>query len=123
MSSTVISQGYIAVLFNPPGKEAFEEISERLCHLDSNLQINYEGTLLMSDDNCNKKYSEREFQGDLFIIGSLNDDSRNEFIEQANEAGFSIDANTIQPYTCIWYNGTDSPVFELTKENFLSGKI
>lgn len=124
MSTTVISQGYIAVLTHPPGKDTFEEISEKLYAAKSPLEINYEGTLLISDSYRNKKYREREFNGDLFIVGNLKNSEAEiaQLIQEAALHGVHIDPTTIQPYTCVWYNGSDSPVTMLTKEDFLAGR-
>lgn len=121
MSTTVISQGYIAVLINPiTDDEAREELSEKLYDDNSSLELNYEGTLLISDEYSLKSYSEREFYSDLFIVGGLSASGKERFIELANKAGLLIDINTIQPYTCVWYNGGDSPHSMMTKEEFLS---
>lgn len=123
MSTTVIQQGYIAVLTNPiMEEEEREEISERLYDDSTVLQINYEGTLLCSDINRSKPYGEREFSGDLFIVGNQSNTGREEFIQQAKEAGLFIDESTIQPYTCVYYNGSDSPLSLLGKSEFLEGK-
>lgn len=120
MSTTVIQQGHVAVLLNPiTDKDAREELSEKLYDDKTILEINYEGTLLFSDVNRAKSYSEREFCGDLFVVGKLDEAGRNEFLEQATIAGLHIDVSTIQPYTCIYYNGCDSPRDMMTKAEFL----
>lgn len=120
MSTTVISQGFIAMLLTPVEKDALEELSENLYDEKSSLKINYGGTLLISDNYRTKKYSEREFNGDLFIIGDQEAGDRAQFIQEATLRGLLINPDTIQPYTCVWYNGSDSPVSMLTLDEFLN---
>lgn len=117
MSSTMIATGHIAVLAKPLSEEERESMMESFYSKDSTLSTNSDGTLIYSDMNANKKYSEREFNGDLFIVGKLNDQQQ-EFMELVKAAGLEIDANTIQPYTCVWYNGCEPPMADLTKEEF-----
>lgn len=121
MSTTVISKGFIAVLVNPIPADQMEDMLEKLYNVnDGFLKITYDGKLLYSDEYELKKYSEREFCGDLFIVGSIRAGAgRQAFIEKAAAMGFEVDTETDQPYTCIWYNGSDSPVSCLTKEEFL----
>lgn len=122
MSTTVISQGFIAVLSNRIIKDLIEDVSEELHDYSKGLDINYDGTLLVFDSYATKSYSEREFNGDLFIIGELDDSKRDSFIAIASAAGFDVDPETVKPYTCVWYNSSDSPVNMLTKEGFLGLK-
>lgn len=120
MSTTVISQGYIAVLQNPISEEDREELSEILYDSKTGLGLNYEGTLLISDEYSLKSYSEREFHSDLFIMGGLGMFKMQEFIELSKQSGLNIDITTIQPYVCVWYNGSDSPVSMMTMKEFLN---
>lgn len=116
----MISTGHIAVLVSPiTDDDVRQELSEKMYNGDSILDVNYEGTLLTSDINRHKPYSQREFNGDLFVVGALPEADKQEFIELAKAAGLDIDVATIQPYTCVWYNGADSPVSMLEKDEFL----
>lgn len=123
MSTTVISQGFIGVLLRPIPHEEREDLAKTLRDGDSILNVNDEGALLFSDVNQNKSSSQREFQGDLFIVGQHSENGREDFIEAALTAGLDIDPETVQPYTCVWYNGSDSPVDMLTKDDFLAGNV
>ena len=121
MSATVISQGYIAILQNPIADEdQREELSENLYDSETGLELNYEGTLIILDEYALKSYSEREFYSDLFIVGGLNQDKARDFVQLASANGFEVLESTVQPYVCVWYNGSDSPVSMMTKEEFLN---
>lgn len=116
MSSTVRSYGFIAIL-RVPVSEAQETFTEMLSTEKSDLGITYDGKLLYVDFNNNKRLFDREDFYGLFI-GS-NDQDPKAFIEEAAKRGLSIDLLTLKPYNCIWYTGSDNPVNELTKEEFL----
>jgi hypothetical protein len=116
----MISTGHIAVLVTPASRKLMEELSEKRYDDKSILEINDEGTLLISDINLRLKYSEREFNGDLLVVGGLPEADRQEFIALAKAEGIDIDPDSIKPYTCIWYNGSDSPVSMMKKAAFLA---
>lgn len=120
MSSTVQSQGFIAVLTTPIPKDQMEDVLEKLYNGDDGfIKITFDGKLLYSDDFERLPYNKREFNGDLFVVGSLqHSDKKFDFIEAAAKAGLPIDATTIQPYTAIWYNGSDSPMSLYSLEKF-----
>jgi hypothetical protein len=120
MSETVRQYGFVAVLLKPLSEEQREEISETLWDEKSDLGINYEGTLLYSDLNSHKSYREREDIYGLFLGNKDFDETP--FVEEAIRRGLDIDGNTITSYNCIYYNGSDSPLDELTKDEFLSGE-
>lgn len=122
MSTTVISQGCIVALAEPLTPEKHRQIMEDLYGKDAILGVNDEGTLLYTDENNNKRYSEREFCGDLLVIGSPKS-SKELLIKAAADAGLQILVETIQPYTCIWYNGCESPITHVKKAKFLNGNI
>jgi hypothetical protein len=115
VSDNVRSYGFIAVLTNP--FEDIEEISETLWRAKSLVQVNNEGTLAYIDFNLRKSYAERsDFYG--LFIGSEHMDPAELTIEAAKH-GLDIDESTIKPYTCVWYNGVDSDMAMLEKEEFL----
>jgi hypothetical protein len=115
MSDNVRSYGFIAVLKKP--FDDIEEINEKLWREESQVQVNYEGTLAYIDFSLRKSCAERsDFYG-LFIGNEQRDPA--ELTIEAAEHGLDIDESTIKPYTCIWYNGTDSDMSTLEKEEFL----
>jgi hypothetical protein len=115
VSDNVRSYGFIAVLKEPI--DDISEISDKLWRAKSQVMVNYEGTLAYIDFSLKKSYSERsDFYG--LFIGSEQMDPAELTIEAAKH-GLDIDESTIKPYTCVWYNGTDSPMSELKKEEFL----
>jgi hypothetical protein len=115
VSENVRSYGFIAVMKEPI--EDISEISDKLWQEKSPVQVNYEGTLAYIDFNLKKSYSERsDFYG-LFIGNEQMDPA--ELTIEAAKHGLDIDESTIKPYTCIWYNGTDSDMATLEKEEFL----
>lgn len=124
MSTTVISRGFIGALLQPISEhDHIEELKERLYDEHSDLDVNGDGTLVFGDENRNKPYSEREFNGDLFIVGDIGFDGREAFLKQCEDRGLSVDPNTVKPYVCVWYNGADSPLWYMTKDDFLAGNL
>lgn len=119
MSTTVQSRGFIAILAQPIDKEQIEETLEKLYDEGNGyLQITYDGRLVYSDEFRRKSYDEREFNGDLFVIGKLDSADKVAFIAETSGAGLTVDVNSVQPYTAIWYNGVDSPMSLLNLEDF-----
>lgn len=120
MSTIVQSQGFIAILVNPVPQDQRSDVHEKLYdETDGFIQISEDGMLVFSDDFAKKKYSEREFNGDLFIVGKLDASSDMAgFVEAALKAGLPVNPASIEPYTCVWYNGSDSPMSLLTLEEF-----
>jgi hypothetical protein len=115
VSDNVRSYGFIAVLKKPIAD--ISEISDKLWREKSPIQLNYEGTLVYIDFNLRKSYAERtDFYG--LFIGSEEMDPGELTIEAAKH-GLDIDESTIKPYTCVWYDGVDSPLGTLEKEEFL----
>jgi hypothetical protein len=120
MSSTVRQYGFIAALLKPLTSDEREEVNENLWSEKSNLSVTYDGALLYLDYNANKSMRIREdFYG--LTLGNQNFDET-EFVEEAIRRGLDVDGNTITTYNCIYYNGGDSPLDMLTKDDFLSGK-
>ena len=113
MSTTVRSYGFMAVLKQPvdPG-----EVFDRLWTAKSPLGVNNDGTLVYIDFNETKPYSEREEIYGLFL-GSKDMDI-SEFYAECGKHGLFVDPKTTKPYNCIWYNGADSDMAMLTKEEF-----
>lgn len=119
MSDNVRSYGFIAVLKEPV--EDVPELSEKLWDGKSPIRINYEGTLIFADFSLLKPYSERSDIYGLWIGGHEEMDYGAVCLE-CRKYGLKIDMSTVKPYNCIWYNGSDSPMDQLTKEKFLNNE-
>jgi len=111
MSRDVFNAGFMAVLLNPIPKEDREDLSEALCDAKSILSINYAGTIVYS----------REQKDDENVYGlTFGMMSGSEaFVAATIQHKLPINMATIVPYQCIWYNGADNPVDELTVWQFL----
>lgn len=116
MSDNVRSHGFIAVLKEP--FENIEEISDKLWRENSELQVNCEGTLAYIDFNLRLPYAMRH---DIYglHIGAVRQADTIPFEAECQKYGMAVDMQTVKPYNCVWYNGCDSPMSELTKEEFL----
>lgn len=111
MSENVNSHGFMAVLVKPVSEEDYKDVAERLYEEDKNLEINYDGTLVFTNHCDGSEYG--------ISFGNFNPTGRQEFIELCKASGLEVNANTVKPYTCTWYNGSDSDMSCLTKETFL----
>lgn len=119
MSTIVRAYGYIAMIINPLEVDQFDELSEKLWEENSDLHINAEGTLIYIDYNTNKSMLAKE---DIYGLTLGKDNSMGtveDFITLTMQAGIPADHTTVHPYSCIWYNGGDSDLDSLTKEQFL----
>lgn len=108
MSTTMISIGCMAVLATPLDYDtAANDLYEK------GLYINYDGTLVYSKttnvESC-------EFD-ELHIVRP--EEGKHKLLVAAAKAGLSIEADTVKPFFCHWYNGSDSPMSTITKEEFL----
>jgi len=118
MSTTVISKGFIAALKTAMTEEEREQFWEN-SHLH-HYSINNDGTLVYSDVNQDEPYSQRGFNGDLTIIGLIDNGDVEKFIAGAADHGFILDGNLKpKPYVCVWYNGSDCPITDETYEDFI----
>ena len=109
MSENVASSGFFAILKTPFNEDAREEKEEILYDNDTELSLNYEGTLVFSDVR-GEEYG--------LHIGSANTGDKQAFIDKCKENGLEIDEESIRPYNCIWYNGSDSDMSDLTLEKY-----
>lgn len=117
MSSTVRQHGFIAVLARPIPKDQREDLTEKLYDSKSNLNINYDGSLVYFDAFQHENIDVRE---DIYGLFFGHDVSHREQMEaELLKHNLMIDGHTMRPYNCIYYNGADSPLDELTKEEFL----
>lgn len=120
MSTTVRQYGLIAVLQKPLSPEAREVIEERLYADKMHISTNYEGTLVFFDANKQKPYHVRENIYGLFLRAPANAELRQVMYDELLKQNILIHGDTMQPYNCIYYNGSDSPLALLTKEKFLT---
>jgi hypothetical protein len=119
VSDNVRSYGFIAVLKEPVHENDRDEICDKLFRNNSTLDLNIEGTLVYCDFNRTRSLRERENIYGLFI-GTVNDMDAGLFFMNCRRAGLNIDVATIKPYNCIWYNGADSDMSMLTKNEFMA---
>lgn len=124
MSTTVRSYGFMALMVTPLTREQMygpddcSGLVEDLYDKKINLNLTYDGTIVYSDMLQHAPYSQRE-AFDVFYIGSETEaGSKTEFLQLCAQHGLDIHPNTIQPYVCIWYNGSDSPMSTLEKAEF-----
>lgn len=120
MSSTVRSYGFIAILKMPiTNEDEREAFSEQSWEQERGLGMNMEGTLVFSDANAHQSSRIREDIYSLSVGNSGQDTAaKAKFIADLATANLEIDVESIQPYNCIWYNGSDCPVILLTKKEF-----
>lgn len=109
MSSTVFSTGFFAILKTPLSVDEREELSEILWDKDSNLNINNEGTLVYSDIR-----DENLGYGLHFLI----DGDKDAFLKELKDMDILINEDSIHPYNCLWYNGSESYMSVLKKEDY-----
>ena len=110
MSETVFSSGCMVPLAECVGNHStveWEELAERLD--EKGLSINYEGTLIFNDNR-------RE---EIYGLTFPDSDASVDLIASAKELGIEIVEDQISPYACVWYNGADSDMSDLTLTNFL----
>jgi hypothetical protein len=118
VSDNVRSYGFIAAIQEGSELPDLEELNEKLWEEKSLIRVNYEGTLVFADYSLTKPYSERsDIYG--FWIGKPEEMDFGAFHLECRKYGLQIDMATLKPYSCIWYNGTDSPMDQLKKERFL----
>ncbi|UZV39807.1 hypothetical protein [Xanthomonas virus PB119] len=117
MSSTVRQHGFIAVLVRPIPEEDREELSEKLYEAKSHLDFNGAGDLVFFDANRHETYDVRE---DIYGLFFGHDVSHRTAMEaELLKHNIMIMGYTMRPFNCIYYNGADSPLWGLTKEEFL----
>lgn len=110
MSETVRVQGFIAKLVKPfSGDE--DEYDEFMAENDWEPGLNYEGTLFYVGATQDDIYG-------LTIGNNLS--AKFDIIKDAEKYGLEIDKTSIRPFDCIYYNGGDFPIDELTIEKYNS---
>lgn len=118
MSSTVISKGFVAIIKQFGDGETIidlDDLTEKLYDDGSLLRLNYEGTIVYSD--VVPYPLKEEFYG--LNIGSTNNGSVQDFVEECYKHEIYIDENSVEAYSEIWYNGSDSEIGSLTAKKYL----
>jgi len=106
MSDNVQSQGYFGKLKTPVGEEGCSEWDSLYEALQAQgLYLNYEGTLVYSDEQSNA-------YDDALIFAKPFGASK--FRNKCEVLGHFVDP--VKHYSCVWYNGSDSPMSTATLE-------
>lgn len=108
MSDNVLSYGYMAILVTPVGDhhtETWEELSDKLQE-ETDLSLNYDGTVVYSDQ-CLDTDSDA-----MFSLVMETPEMRDEFMDAITAYGIEIISEP-RFYSCVWYNGSDSPMSEI----------
>lgn len=117
MSEDVLSKGFMVVLATPvmnyssEEREALQEKLDRIC----SLEVNDEGTLVYSREDSEDAYG-IHFADDRDTTKK----SITTFAAACTEMGLEIQIDTLRAYNCVWYNGSDSDMALMTKEEFLA---
>lgn len=109
MSENKITIGFMAELVTPVGKhttELWESTQDALYESGSELELTYEGTLVFT-----KVTHVDSYNFDILIGRPA---GCNEFIELCQSNGLALKPDTIKPYFAHWYNGSDSPMSDMT---------
>ena len=112
MSEDVTSQGFFGVLVNPiSGQEERDALIESLYDLDVGLGLNYEGTLVFSENKNPNYYG--------LTLCSHDEIEKTAFFKLCLENCLDVDSTTITHYVCTWYNGSDSDMSLLTANEYM----
>lgn len=115
MSGDVFTRGWIGILKTPLTPEEREEFDENAYDNDSKLRVNYEGTLIYSDniEPASNIYGITFHKKDVREQCRLND-----FILDVQAEDIQIEVG-IYPYSMFWHNGGDSYVNLLTVDELI----
>ncbi|QYW02230.1 hypothetical protein PP740_gp031 [Stenotrophomonas phage Philippe] len=128
MSSTVRSRGFIAIIANPDKRLDYsnrdeeaeryrEEFHDRLYDDKTGLALSNDGRLVYIDQLKHAGWAIRE---DIYSLelGSIDIDGAAEFTAACETWKLNVIPGSIVPYSCIWYNASESPMARLTVEEF-----
>lgn len=123
MSDTVLSKGFLAAIVKPQdwNTDKWNDLYDRLYNHHEGLSVNQNG-IVECDFNRVKNQDERT---DIFClhVGNGNKvagETVEDFLQLLKDVGVEVKPETIKPYTCIWYNGADSPTWDITEEELLN---
>ena len=117
MSDTVLTNGIIAELKIPLSQSDRDDYNEELYKLNSNLSINYEGTLLIQSETNSDIYVG-------IIWGESQNFYRGTMLEEISKLPailrekLDIKEETSKTFSEMWYNGGDSDHDMLTLKEF-----
>lgn len=111
MSSDVMSRGLMAPILTPIDDDEREALMEKLWEDNSSLNISYDGTLAWIE------ISETDAYGISF--GVENECSPEELGLAALVYDLHVALDQARPFSCLWYNGTDSDMSMLSAAEFL----
>lgn len=111
MSTQRITYGLIAVLTDTIDNNQRQDLFDQL--QEDELYVNYEGTLIYWRTVDGESYDVE------MICGKNNFGNISKFIELCTKNGISIQEDSIDIYLGNWYDGCDSPMDELTKDEFI----
>ena len=119
MSHDVYSKGIMIPLKEKISRETRIHISDDLYDdgdkIGFDVNVNYEGTLIYTDGSQCEDYPPYGIQFEIKNDSSLNDS----VIKILEKYGVELDYEKAAPYSCVWYNGTDSEMSLITLEEFL----
>lgn len=118
MSSDQLTVGVSAVLKTPLTRDEREEISEELYDVGSDLEINYEGTLLYQVRHNDDVYGISWSSESSPYRGSILEAVRK--LEEPLRTRLDVDESTSKTFREVWYNGTDPLYKMVTLEDYLS---
>lgn len=111
MSCDVMSRGLMAPLLTPVSREDYDDLMEQLWDDGSPLRINYEGTLAWIEVTSEDGYG--------LSFGVDNECSPEELGLAGLVYDLRIALDQARPFSCLWYNGSDSDMSMLSVEDFL----
>lgn len=110
MSDNIVSAGVMCPLDRKLMQEEYADIVDDL--YDKGVFLNYEGTLVYTDVG-GAEYG--IYFGDEFTDDWLSQEQH----EALKSFGLSVLSEHARPYRCLWYDGADSDMDEMTIDNFL----
>lgn len=110
MSRTVQSMGLMVPLKTPLTRQQVTIASEALDEASSFLGVNYEGTLLYSDNGDNEE----------IVVSVISPVHMKKFQEEIKRLNIEVDFSKMSVYSCSWDNGTDSPMSDMTIARYLN---
>jgi hypothetical protein len=117
MSSTRLCYGTMLPLITVFTKEQREEFNDK--HESLGIRINYEGTIAYINENALKTYREQENLFKVIMFGSGMHMQAHSILSNAlGVAGVSADYFRARWFSCVWYDGSDNPIDELTLASF-----
>lgn len=109
MSGDLMSRG-IVIPLRTPLKDR-QAISDQLFDEGSLLGVNYEGTLIYSDEGGRGNDAYGLFFDSPNPTGAM--------MNELRERGLAVITAQARSYGCLWYTGVDSPLNQMTKAQFL----